>query len=211
MALVLGASLALAAPAMATQGPTNGSGGGTGDATPAAPCIIPILDVPCPPGVQLPPDGGGNTGQQGGSGSDQTGSGGGQETTPGTGQPAAPQVRHGRRWWRELTRRTFTMEADVVDAVPDASGDTGTVDVENADLLHARRYASVLDTGDVSVVVTARTSIQDPDGNDIGIGDLTDTDTLMVRGRFAPQARWVDNGDGTTTPVFIARMIDVEG
>ena len=110
--------------------------------------------------------------------------------------------------FRGLTTRVLTAEGDVVEV--DGGRRRGTLLLADTEFLRApKRFAAVIESGDLSVRVTARTRVVDEDGERIGLDEIEPDDAVRVRGKLAPQVKWIEGDDGTVTPVLVAKRVVV--
>ena len=109
---------------------------------------------------------------------------------------------------RALFTRTFAAEGDVIEV--DGGHRRGTLLLADAEFLRAPgRFAAYLESGDLSVRVTARTRVVDEDGDRLALDEIEPDDAVRVRGKLAPQVRWIEADDGTVTPVLVAKRVVV--
>lgn len=110
--------------------------------------------------------------------------------------------------FRGLYTRVLTAEGDVVEV--DGGRRRGTLLLADTEFLRApKRFATVLESGDLSVRVTSRTRVVDEDGERIGLDEIEPDDAVRVRGKLAPQVKWIEGDDGTVTPVLVAKRVVV--
>ncbi len=107
-----------------------------------------------------------------------------------------------------LLTRILVAEGDVVEV--DGGPRRGTLLLADTEFPRApKRFATLLDSGDLSVRVTARTRVVDEDGERIGLDEIEPDDAVRVRGKLAPQVKWIEGDDGTVTPVLVAKRVVV--